>query len=147
MTIFFDLDGTLNRFYDVPNWLEKIRNNDVSPYEEAQVMLNMSLLARYLHKAQNLGIKIGIISWTSKGGSSSYNSAVEAAKRSWLAQHLPSVEWDEIHIVEYNIPKQNYATKNDILFDDNEGIRNDWTGTAYTPDDILNILKSLTAQG
>ena len=60
-TIWFDMDGTLNRFYDVPDWLPKLRSFDPSPYAEAEVMHNMSLLARYLNKLQKMGYRIGII--------------------------------------------------------------------------------------
>ena len=35
----------------------------------------------------------------------------------------------------------------DILFDDNEGIRNNWNGTAYEPHEILSILKELINKG
>ena len=35
----------------------------------------------------------------------------------------------------------------DILFDDNETIRNGWTGKAYEPTEIIRVLKELTGQG
>ena len=31
----------------------------------------------------------------------------------------------------------------DILFDDNAEIRNEWDGDAYTPNDIFKVLKEL----
>ena len=42
MTIFFDMDGTIADFYNVPNWLLKLRNNDASPYEEAVPLLRLN---------------------------------------------------------------------------------------------------------
>lgn len=146
MKIYFDMDNTIADLYAVENWLPKLRASDTSPYEEAKVMLNMSLLARYLNKLQKLGYEIGIISWTSKGGDSLYNKAVDMAKRNWLYDHLHSVSFDEIHIVDYGTPKQNFATSEDILFDDSEEIRNDWTGKAYEPSQILSILSGLLHQ-
>ena len=146
-TIWFDQDGTLCKLYDVPNWLAKLRASDPSPYEEAEVMLNMSILARYLNKLQKLGYQIGIISWTSKGGTERYNRAVEVAKLNWLHDHLRSVSFDEIYIVEYGTPKEQYAkSEKDILFDDNEEIRQEWTGEAYEPSEILSILSGLLHQ-
>jgi len=68
------------------------------------------------------------------------------AKRNWLYDHLHSVSFDEIHIVDYGTPKQNFATSEDILFDDSEEIRNDWTGKAYEPSQILSILSGLLHQ-
>lgn len=146
MKIYFDMDGTIADLYAVENWLPKLRAFDASPYEEAEVMLNMSLLARYLNKLQKLGYEIGIISWTSKNGTEEYNRAVEAAKLNWLHAHLRSVSFDEIYIVEYGTPKQDFADEDDILFDDNEEIRNDWTGEAYEPSEILSILSGLLRQ-
>lgn len=146
MKIYFDMDGTIANLYAVENWLPKLRAFDASPYEEAEVMLNMSLLARYLNKLQKLGYEIGIISWTSKNGTEEYNRAVEAAKLSWLHDHLRSVSFDEIYIVDYGTPKQDFADEDDILFDDNEEIRNDWTGEAYEPSEILSILSGLLHQ-
>lgn len=144
MTVYFDMDGTIAGLYAVENWLPKLRASDPSPYAEAAVMHNMSLLARYLNKVQEAGYHIGIISWLSKGGSPAYNEAVTAAKLEWLDKHLHSVNFDTIHIVEYGTPKESFVDSDeDILFDDNEGIRNSWTGTAYEPDEIIDILKSL----
>jgi len=146
MRIYFDMDGTIADLYAVENWLPKLRASDASPYEEAEVMLNMSVLARYLNKLQKLGYEIGIISWTSKGGTEKYNRAVEVAKLNWLHDHLKSVSFDEIYIVDYGTPKQDFADETDILFDDSEDIRNEWTGQAYEPSEILSILSGLLHQ-
>ena len=147
-TIWFDMDGTLNRFYDVPDWLPKLRSFDPSPYAEAEVMHNMSLLARYLNKLQKMGYRIGIISWLSKCSNTEYNKAVTEVKLNWLHQHLGSVTFDYIHITSYGFPKERFITSvTDILFDDNAEIRKAWTGTAYEPDEILSVLKELIDKG
>jgi hypothetical protein len=146
MKIMFDMDGTIADLYAVDNWLSKLQASDPSPYVEAEVMLNMSILARYLNKLQKLGYEIGIISWTSKNGTERYNRAVAVAKLNWLHDHLRSVSFDDIYIVEYGTPKQNFADETDILFDDNEEVRNDWTGKAYEPSEILSILSGLLHQ-
>lgn len=144
MTIWFDMDGTLNKFYDVPNWLAKLHSHDASPYAEAAVNLNMNLVARYLNKLQKLGYQIGIISWLSMNSCDEYDEAVEAVKREWLENHLHSVSFDFIYITEYGIPKQSFKNSDDdILFDDNEAIRNDWGNESYEPSEILSVLKSL----
>lgn len=143
-TIYFDMDGTLNRLYDIPDWLPKLRAYDPSPYAEAAVMLNMSLLARYLNKLRRAGYHVAIITWLSKDSTASYSEAVTDAKLEWLRRHLPSVEFDAIHVVNYGTPKHSFVqTELDILFDDNESIRNEWTGEAYTPDQILSVLQKL----
>lgn len=144
MTIWFDMDGNIASLYSVPNWLDMLRAFDPSPYLLAQPMLNMSLLARYLHKAQALGYRIGVISWGSKVSNPAYDAAVTAAKVAWLNSHLPSVKWDEIHILPYGTPKQNYRnTNDDILFDDELPNREAWGDNAYDENSILKILASL----
>ena len=143
-TIWFDMDGTIANLYEVDNWLEKLRSYDPSPYAEAEVMLNMSLLARYLNKLQKSGYRIGIISWLSKDSDYTYDMKVRKAKESWLEFHLRSVQFDAIHIVSYGIPKEIFMTAtDDILFDDNEKIRSEWNGEAYEPNEILSVLKAL----
>lgn len=143
-TIWFDMDGTIADLYNVENWLPKLRSYDPSPYAEAEVMLNMSLLARYLNKLQKLGYWIGIISWASKDSTTEYDKAVADAKREWLKLHLSSVTFNEILITPYGIPKELWMNAtDDILFDDNEEIRNEWDGEAYEPTEIFSVLSSL----
>lgn len=140
--IWFDMDGTIADLYGVDNWLDYLIKEDVYPYANAKVMLNFSLMARLLNKLQKQGWKIGIISWTSKCGSENYNLAVEVAKRAWLARHLPSVEWDEIRVVRYGTNKY-IACGGGILFDDEQGNRDNWKDTAYEPCKIMEVLKEL----
>ena len=142
ITINFDLDGTLAGLYDVPNWLDYLIAEDAFPYENAEPLLRLSALARRLNNLQKNGYNLAVISWLSKSGSEAYNEAVTAVKREWLAKHLPSVKWDAIHIVPYGTPKQNYCGNAlDVLFDDEEKNRNEWTGRAYDVKNILEILK------
>ena len=146
MTIWFDMDGTIANLYGVDNWLSKLRASDPSPYAEAAVMMNMSQLARALNMAQAAGYQLGVISWLSKSGSAEYGELVEQAKLKWLKNHLKSVKWDSIHIVVYGIPKQTFMQSDkDILFDDEERNRDSWTGNAYEPQSIMEVLKKLIA--
>jgi phosphoserine phosphatase len=147
--IYFDMDGTIANLYGVPNWLEKIEQSDISPYEEATVLLNMQGLAHRLNALQKLGYTIGIISWLSKSGTPEYNAAVAQAKLGWLKQHLGSVKFDEIHITAFGVRKSKVAKiKNGIIFDDNPKVRREWiknnpSGWACSEKDILEILSIL----
>ena len=143
-TLYFDLDGTLANLYGVDGWLKDLEAHNTRPYEEAKVMLNMSTLARLLHKAQRNGYRIGVISWLSKSGTAEYNRKVEKVKLKWLKKHLKSVTFDEIHIVKYGTPKSTVALYNGILFDDEERNRKEWSkGKAYPPEKIFEILKKI----
>lgn len=148
MTIFFDLDGTIANLYNVPNWLLKLRNSDVSPYEEAAPLFRLNNIARLLNTLQKNGIRIGIITWLSKNSNPAYDRAVRRAKRRWLAHHLGSVDWDEIHMVKYGTPKTKFRkAANDILFDDVEEIREKWGERAYSPGEIFSVLRELMKGG
>ena len=144
MRINFDMDGTIANFYGVENWLDYLKAEDTKPYEIAKPLFNFSAFARLLNKAKRNGYRIAVSSWTSKNGSAEYDKAVESAKREWLAKHLPSVEWDEITVVPYGTPKDNFRkSADDVLFDDEEPNRKAWNGKAYDVSNILEILKEI----
>ena len=143
----FDMDGTIADLYGVENWLPMIRAYDATPYKIAKPLLNLSALARQLNAAQRKGAKLVIISWSSKTSTPEFDMMVELAKREWLAEHLPSVEWDEIHVVPYGTNKAEVCGvdgEDFYLFDDEERNRDEWeelNGLAFNPSDITEILK------
>ena len=142
--IYFDVDGTIANLYGVEGWLSDLEAENVRPYIEAKPMVDLSLLARYIHKAQKMGYTVGVISWLSKCGSPYYNETVTNAKMEWLAKHLPSVEWDEIHIVKYGTPKSTCRTYPGILFDDEQRNLDEWGEGAVIAYDMLEVLRNLS---
>ena len=143
-TIFFDMDGTIADLYGVENWLEYLIKKSALPYEVAKPLVRLNALARILNRLQTQGYRIGVISWLAKNSTAEYDKAVTEAKREWLNKHLASVRFDEINIVKYGTPKQMFArTTEDVLFDDEEKNRNDWTGRAFGVDAIIKILKGM----
>ena len=143
-TIFFDMDGTIADLYGVESWLNYLIASDALPYEIAKPLIRLNSFARVLNRLQKQGYKIGIISWLSKNSDADYDEKVTKAKKEWLKKHLASVNFDEIHIVKYGTPKQTFAkTENDILFDDEEKNRNNWTGKAFDVNEIIKILKGM----
>ena len=142
--IYLDMDGTIADLYAVPNWLKMLRAENPTPYIQAEPLVRLSALARHLNRLQRNGYIIGIISWGSKHATPEYDEAVAKAKNFWLNKHLPSVKFDEIHIVPYGTPKSTVAKeKNGYLFDDEENNRKNWCGTAYDVNNIIEILKAL----
>lgn len=143
-TIFFDMDGTIADLYGVENWLDYLIASDALPYEIAKPLIRLNALARILNRLQKQGYKVGVISWLAKNSNTDYDEKVTKAKKEWLKKHLASVNFDEIHIVKYGTPKQTFAkTENDILFDDEEKNRNNWTGKAFDVNEIIEILKGM----
>lgn len=140
--ICFDMDGTIADLYGVSDWLYYLENEMTFPYEQAKPLIRLSSFAKRINNLQKAGYHLVIISWTSKSGSDEYNRAVAEVKRQWLAKHLPSVKWDEIHIIPYGTPKEYYCESLfDILFDDEERNRINWNGIAFDEKDMMGILK------
>lgn len=147
--IYFDMDGTIANLYGVEGWLESLINEHTKPYREAKSLVNMRRLSKELGRLQNEGYTIGIVSWLSKSGTDTYNEKVTNTKLRWLAHHLGSVKWDEIHIVKYGTPKSTVVAKPDgILFDDELNNRLEWNGAtamglAFDVDNIIGILENM----
>ena len=142
--IYFDMDGTIADLYGQENWLRSLIDEETKPYRQARPLVDMRELGRELRRLQAEGYAIGIISWLSKSGTREYNERVRKTKEMWLARHLGSVQFDEIHIVNYGTPKYTLsAVENAILFDDEERNRNDWRGVAYDVQNILEILRAI----
>ena len=143
VTINFDMDGTIADLYSHPDWLPLLRAYDPTPYITARPLVQLNTLARKLNALQKSGYRIAIISWLSKTSNEDYDRAVTEAKLQWLATHLPSVHWDEITIIPYGTPKENYCHNPlEILFDDEERNLLTWTGRAYDVQNILEILRN-----
>ena len=143
-TIWFDMDGTIANLYGVDNWLDMLIANDPTPYMTAKPMVRLSRLARMLNRLQDMGYEIGVISWLSKNSNPAYDAKVTAAKYGWLAKHLKSVDFDEIHIVPYGTPKQVFKRSDaDILFDDEMPNRMGWGVNAYDENHIFETLAAL----
>ena len=82
--ICFDMDGTIADLYNVPNWLEMLRDENPAPYLNAEPMWDMVRMAETLKKIQQAGIEIRIITWLSMNSTEEYKVAVREAKRAWL---------------------------------------------------------------
>ena len=142
--IYFDMDGTIANLYGVDGWLDMLIAKDETPYAIAEPMVRLSSLARILNRLQKKGFTIGIVSWLAKNSTNEYDERVANAKREWLAKHLKSVQFDEIHIVPYGTPKETIVNiPNGILFDDEKRNRDNWVGTAYDETNIIETLKTV----
>jgi len=147
--IVFDLDGTLVDLYGVPNWLEMLRAEDITPYEVAEPMYNMDLLVSVLNDLRANGVMIAVTTWSSMGGSREYNKRVRAAKIAWLEKY--DFPFDIFHCQAYGTTKANATRKyggNQILFDDNAKVRKGWTlgRTVDANFDIMGELYNLLCE-
>ena len=143
-TLVFDMDGTIADLYGVENWLDDLRAENPRPYVDAEPMYNMIVLNELLNILKDMGWRIVVTTWLSKGSTPAYDALVREAKIEWLARY--DFPYDEIHLVKYGTTKANCTRKYggfQVLFDDNEQIRKGWTlGEAVDANE--NIIEYLT---
>lgn len=141
----FDMDGTIADLENVPNWIYKLRTEDVTPYQEAKPIYDMKFLCKVLLGLKKCGFRIEVVSWRSKFESEEYARAVEQAKLEWLNRH--NFPYDDVHIVPYGYQKDKctqHLKGYQILIDDNPKVRESWSlGGTY--DATKNILPFLIA--
>ena len=141
LTIYLDMDGTFANLYGVSDWLAKLNNYDTTPYRDAKGLCHMPTLARQLNLLRANGVRVGVISWLSRESTPDYDVAVTQAKLDWLKEHLPTVTFDEIHILDYGTPKSTVVkVKGAILVDDEARNREEWTRAGGTAVDATNLL-------
>jgi hypothetical protein len=151
--IYFDLDGTVYDLYNIPNWLEILRNENPDVY-----IMGKKLFSDELYKVaatlMRYGVKFGVITWGSMVASPEFEIESENAKRQWVNENLPFVE--SFVYQQYGTPKQQAIknrTKNDILIDDNSEVLKVWinnkTRTGYQvtkENNVVDILKEILKQ-
>lgn len=142
--IYFDMDGTIADLYGYENWLSFLRNEDTTPYEKCNVLVNVEELRQVLNEFLKMGITLGIISWGAMNGSREYCRRTRKAKIEWCERHFPNV-FTEYHVIKYGTPKHYVRKiKDSILVDDNENVRESWKGeTINANENIVELLREL----
>ena len=144
MKIWFDMDGTIADLYGVDGWLEMLMAHDETPYAIAKPLVNLSVLARLMNKAQRNGWEICIVSALSKNSTPDYDERVIKAKKAWLGEHLKSVQFNEIRFVPYWFVKDDVNEgESGILFDDEDRHLTRWSGTAYHASKMIETLRAI----
>lgn len=122
------MDGTIADLYAQPNWLARLRREDVTVFETAKaVTTEQDLLELFPLDT----CEIIILSMTPKGATYEYCQAVIKAKDKWLDEHFPSIT-NRIYM-EYGNDKNLPNNEKALLIDDNEVIRDSWKGVAIKP--------------
>lgn len=143
--IYFDMDGTIADLYGVENWLEKILEENESPFIEALPLCDMDILSNFINETQAKGYSVGVITWSPLNARKEYKLRVKRAKEKWLATHLPDVEFDNIHVISYGVPKAKYNEYGEdaILFDDDREVLSNWNGQAELVVNPNNLLEKM----
>ena len=143
--IYFDMDGTIADLYNFKDWLPMLLDGDTTPYEKCKPMVNPRIFRAIVEELQSAGIKIGIISWGAKGGSSEYTRRVKAAKLAWIEETY-GIKVDEFHVVKYGTPKHKVRKEeNSLLVDDNEEVRKAWHGSTIDASDTVGMVSALVS--
>lgn len=103
--VYFDMDGTIADLYNVPDWLEGLKNEQVAPYLLANPVGDSKQLASLFKCLKARGYHLGIVSWGAKGSTTEFTRAVKRAKITWLEQHYPAT-FEEIHVIKHGTPKR-----------------------------------------
>lgn len=147
--IWLDMDGTIADLYSVEGWLNCLINYDEKPYKEAKPLYDPQELKVVLMRLQEVGYRIGIISWLSKDGSNiDFNNRVIEAKRKWLKKFELDFLLDHIAIVPYGTSKNNVCrtiADSGVLVDDETQNLESWKlgGAINAKQNILIELNKL----
>ena len=144
--LIFDMDGTLNLFYDVENWLNDLEEEKTRPYEECKPKIDIDTLNLICELYRMIGYQIVVTSWLSKNATKEYSNRIRKAKIDWLKK--VGFNYDEIHLVKYGTPKAKCTKKycgNQILVDDNKKVRESFekSSNKQTIDANKDIIKEL----
>ena len=120
MRIYMDMDGTLFDLYGVEGWLDKLREEDATPYRVAPALVSPDKLYKAMLAMRAIGVTFGIISWSAKDATPSYKKAVRREKIASLKKLGIYNLLDEIHVVAYGTPKHKIATEKDSYLVDDE---------------------------
>lgn len=125
--IWMDCDGTLYDLYSIPNWLDKLRNEEEQVFSTGSFMGNYTEFLKEISRLFAAGYEFGVITWLPMGASPEYEEICRQEKIEWIKQYLPFVH--DINITSYGIPKQNTIKKRAkqmILIDDNSEVCKMW---------------------
>lgn len=128
INVYLDMDGTIADLYNQENWLADLLDEKVEPFVNAEPMTTESALFEIFPTDK---YEIKILSMTPKNAKKEYCERVEKAKDEWLNKYFPKLT-KRIYLP-YGNNKNLKNSKNAILVDDSEPIRNSYRGTAINP--------------
>ena len=127
-TVYLDMDGTVADLYNSNDWLKRLINEDTEIFKECKPLVTQEKL---FEKYPQDKYDIKVLSMTPKGASKEYCKNVIKQKNEWLDKYFPQLQKRIYKKYGYNKNLKN--SKNAILIDDNEKIRNNFKGLALAP--------------
>lgn len=130
-TVYLDMDGTIADLYSTTNWLERLTNEDETPFLEAEPMTTEDNLLE-IFPTDLYDVKV--LTMTPKNATKEYCERVREAKEAWLNTYFPNLETR--YYKAYGNNKNLKNAKNAILVDDNATIRENFKGYAINPTEL-----------
>lgn len=130
--VYLDMDGTIANLYGIENWLDGLRQEKNGLFLNCDILVSQEKLFSIF--PQEI-FDIRILSMTPKDATKEYCETVKQEKNLWLDKHFPALK-KRIYL-KYGHNKNLKNSKNAILVDDNEMIRNTWNGLALNPKGLL----------
>ncbi len=126
--VYLDMDGTIANLYGVKGWLEALRTEQEGLFINCEPLTTQEELLNFFPTEH---YEIRICSMTPKEASDEYCKKVIEEKNAWLDKYFPIIT-TRIYM-KYGHNKNLKNSKNHILVDDNEIIRNNYKGLALEP--------------
>lgn len=126
--VYLDMDGTIADLYGQKNWLDMLQNEKEGAFINCKPLTNMNEIEKQFPKDQ---YELRVLSMTPKNASKTYCEQVIKEKNAWLDKYFPTIK-KRIYLP-YGNNKNLKNSKNAILVDDNETIRNNYKGLALAP--------------
>lgn len=140
-TIIFDMDGTIADLYNHPEWLSYFQE-EKSIFQYLEPMIPTFAFNSIIEKLKTV-CDVRIITWLPMNATKEYKAICRKDKKQWVKTFVPSIE--KVHAIAYDSNKHGVKgiSKNAILFDDNEKVRESWEKTGRPATDEKDILRKL----
>lgn len=126
--VYLDMDGTIFNLYGKKNWLARLESEDETVFGGDERLTTEEVLKSVFPKDH---YEVIVLSMTPKNASAEYCQRVIEMKNAWLDAYFPSIS-KRIYR-KYGNNKNLKNSKNAILVDDNQKIRENWNGLALDP--------------
>lgn len=132
-TIWFDMDGTIYELYRIPNWLERVRQMDMSVFSDGFPRNDYERIDVAVEALSAAGWRVGVVTWAPKGATLHEINEVGRVKFDWLCRFFPALADGHFACIPYGDSKANFVVEMEsagdglnILVDDNKYVRADW---------------------
>ena len=126
--VYLDMDGTIFDLYGQENWLAELKAGNEKIFSGDRRIVTEEELRKIFPENE---YDVRILTMTPLGATEDYCLKVINEKNKWLDKYFPSIE--KRIFKKYGHNKNLRGSKNAILVDDSEPIRNSWRGVALNP--------------